>query len=194
MGRAGSRVEPWERELRTKLRQDDPPASEDGPSAAVALLLRWRGGPEALLIHRIERQGDPWSGQIALPGGMRDARDRSPAETARRETLEEVAVDVRESALPLGRLPRVRPVNVSQLTVFPYVFSLRKEVPVREGVEVNEAFWASLRDLRKSRTTRTVHAAGRELRVPAYLHEGRVVWGLTYRILTSLFELSLRFL
>ncbi|MFQ6012705.1 MAG: NUDIX hydrolase [Thermoplasmata archaeon] len=187
-------MERWEEALRAKLRQDEPSAPADGPCAAVALLLRWRQGLEGLLIHRVEREDDPWSGQIALPGGMWDATDRSPVETARRETLEEVAVDLEGSFLLLGRLPRVRPINVSQLTVFPYVFSLREAVSPREGAEVQEAFWASLPDLRSSRTTRTVHAAGRELRVPAYLADGRVIWGLTYRILTTLFDLGLGFL
>ncbi|MFQ5907948.1 MAG: NUDIX hydrolase [Thermoplasmata archaeon] len=187
-------MEPWEEELQAKLRQDEPETLQDGPSASVALLLRWRDELEGLLIHRIEREGDPWSGQIALPGGMRDARDRSPVETARRETLEEVTLDVKGSFRLLGRLPRVRPVNVSQLTVFPYVFSMRKEATPRPGIEVQEAFWASLPALLSTRTTRTVHAGGRELRVPAYLVDGRVVWGLTHRILTSLFNLGLGFL
>ncbi|MFQ5552832.1 MAG: NUDIX hydrolase [Thermoplasmata archaeon] len=187
-------METWEAELQAKLGQDEPETPQDGPSASVALLLRWRDGPEGLLIHRIEREGDPWSGQIALPGGMRDIRDKSPVETARRETLEEVALDVGRSFFLLGRLPRVRPVNVSQLTVFPYVFSLRKEASPRAGPEVQEAFWTSLSSLRTSRTTRTVHAGGRELRVPVYLTNGRVVWGLTHRILTNLFDLSLGFL
>lgn len=187
-------MESWEEELQAKLRQDEPEAPQDGPSAAVALLLRWRDGPEGLLIHRIEREDDPWSGQIALPGGMRDPQDRSPVETARRETLEEVTLDVKGSFRLLGRLPRVRPVNVSQLTVFPYVFSMRKEAAPRPGAEVQDAFWASLPALLSSRTTRTVRAGGRELRVPAYLVDGRVVWGLTHRILTNLFDLELGFL
>ena len=40
------------------------------PRAAVAIVLR-QGDPglEFLLIKRAEREGDPWSGQVALPGG-----------------------------------------------------------------------------------------------------------------------------
>jgi 8-oxo-dGTP pyrophosphatase MutT (NUDIX family) len=187
-------MEDWEEELRQKLKQDEPEAPQDAPSAAVTLLLRWEGGPEGLLIHRIEREDDPWSGQIALPGGMHHRRDGSPMETARRETEEEVALDVIGSFAFLGRLPRVRPANVSHLTVFPYVFSSREEVVPHPGAEVQATFWASLPGLQSSRTTETVHAGGREFRVPAYLFEGHVIWGLTYRILTTLFDLRLGFL
>ncbi|MEE9174125.1 MAG: CoA pyrophosphatase [Thermoplasmata archaeon] len=187
-------MEVWEEELKEKLQQDEPEAPHDAPFAAVALLLRRLHEPEGLLIQRNEREDDPWSGQIALPGGMHDRRDRSPLETARRETWEEVSLDVTESFAFLGRLPRVRPVNVSQLTVFPYVFSSRGEVSPRPGSEVQATFWASLPALRSSRTTQTVHAAGREFRVPAYMFEGHVVWGLTYRILTTLFDLGPEFL
>ncbi len=187
-------MEAWEEELRGKLEQDEPEAPQDAPSAAVALLLRWEREPEGLLIHRIEREDDPWSGQIALPGGMHDRRDRSPVETVRRETWEEVALDVTGSFTFLGRLPRVHPANVSQLTVFPYVFSSREEVSPRPGSEVQATFWAPLPALRSSRTMRTVHAGGREFRVPAYVFEGHVVWGLTYGILTTLFDLHLGFL
>lgn len=179
----------WEQELRGKLKQDEPQAPADAPSAAVALLLRWQSELEGLLIHRMEREDDPWSGQIALPGGMHHRRDRSPMETARRETWEEVTLDVTRSFTFLGRLPRVHPANVSRLTVFPFVFSSREEVSPRPGSEVQATFWASLPALQASRTTHTVHASGREFRVPAYLFEGYVVWGLTYGILTTLFDL-----
>ena len=38
--------------------------------AAVAVVLRDVGELQVLLVKRKERLGDPWSGQIALPGGM----------------------------------------------------------------------------------------------------------------------------
>ncbi|MDX1534855.1 MAG: CoA pyrophosphatase [Thermoplasmata archaeon] len=187
-------MEAWEEELKERLRSDQPEAPQDGPSAAVALLLRWSDVLEGLLIHRIERDDDPWSGQIALPGGMHHRRDGTPMETARRETQEEVAVDLATSFAYLGRLPRVRPANVSRLTVFPYVFASRADVSPEPGSEVQAVFWTSLPALRASRTTRTVQASGREFRVPAYLFQEYVVWGLTYRILTTLFDLRLRYL
>jgi hypothetical protein len=61
-------------------------AVERGSSAAVALLLRPSSdGPELLLIRRAEREGDPWSGHMALPGGRADPGDRDAAATAAAE-------------------------------------------------------------------------------------------------------------
>lgn len=168
--------------------EPEPPSS--APVAAVALILRGNGEPEVLLIERMEREGDPWSGQIALPGGRRDPRDASLSATVRREVLEEVSLDVQSSCLILGRLPEVSPMNVPQLVVFPFVYSLQTEAFLRAGVEVRETFWASLSRIQRSRTTRTVSVRGRRLEVPAFVYGGKVIWGLTYRILTALFSLG----
>jgi len=47
------------------------------PPAAVALvLLEGPQGLELVLIKRAERGDDPWSGQIALPGGRYEVGDR----------------------------------------------------------------------------------------------------------------------
>src|ERR1700682_285931 len=45
----------------------------DAPRAAVAAVLRaGTTGPEILFIERAKREGDPWSGHMAFPGGRRD--------------------------------------------------------------------------------------------------------------------------
>jgi ADP-ribose pyrophosphatase len=66
--------------------------------AAVALIFRLGENdvPELLFIKRAEYEGDPWSGQIAFPGGRAEARDASLAETAIRETREETGIGSRE--------------------------------------------------------------------------------------------------
>ncbi|MEE9600806.1 MAG: CoA pyrophosphatase [Thermoplasmata archaeon] len=185
-------MEDWESDLRSRLLPESAETREDSSSAAVALILRkWKGELQILLIERIRREGDPWSGQIALPGGMRDPEDTSLSETARREAMEEVSIDLDTACLSLGRLHQIRPANAPQLLVFPFVYSLRKEAVVEEGEEVRDAFWASLSRLRQSKTTKKVEARGHELVVPAFLHGEGVIWGLTYRIITALFETGL---
>src|SRR5215203_7215657 len=72
--------------------------------AAVALLLRERErGLEIFVIKRAEKSDDPWSGHMALPGGGWERGDKDVYDTARRETLEEIGVDLDEGRL-LGRL------------------------------------------------------------------------------------------
>ena len=80
-----------------------------GRRASIALVLRVNpetGDEEALFIKRTVRSGDPWSGNVALPGGRREVGDRDDCATAARECLEEVGVDVGDGARweALGRI------------------------------------------------------------------------------------------
>lgn len=178
----------WEEALRAKLLPGEGEPSPDRRSAAVALVLRPRRELEGLFIRRAHREGDPWSGQVGLPGGFRTPEDASLEATARREAREEVGLDVEGACRLLGCLPPLRPANRSEVEVFPFVYALRREVPVAARHEVTEVFWVPLTTLRASSATRRVREGGRELVVPAYRHEGRVIWGLTHRILTAFFE------
>ena len=86
--------------------------------AAVAMLLRQtQAGPEVFFIRRAEHPRDPWSGHMAFPGGRQHAEDSSLLDTAIRETLEEVGLDLRavfadgvlaEDGLPMGHEKRAR--------------------------------------------------------------------------------------
>ena len=168
---------------------DDPdPDSEETLQAAVALIVRGYVDLEVLLIKRARREGDPWSGHMALPGGRRDPADPSLLHTAVRETREETGVDLDELGAHLGRLVEVRPhsLRLPHIRVTPHVFGAPAETPARvASAEVEAVHWVSLAVLRHPST----HG---EVRIP--LPEGSrsfpclrvaddVVWGLTYRIL-----------
>ena len=63
--------------------------SEEGVRrAAVALIFRAgeSGMPELLFIRRADYPADPWSGQVAFPGGREESGDVNLANTAIRET------------------------------------------------------------------------------------------------------------
>jgi 8-oxo-dGTP pyrophosphatase MutT (NUDIX family) len=64
--------------------------------ACVALILRKRH--EALFIRRAMRQGDKWSGHIALPGGRQEVFDASNYATCLREVKEEIGIDLTVSS------------------------------------------------------------------------------------------------
>ena len=62
-------------------------------NAAVNVILRCnRGVVEVLLIRRVTNPKDPWSGDIAFPGGRMEEEDKDFLETALRETFEEVGI------------------------------------------------------------------------------------------------------
>ena len=63
--------------------------------AAVAIVLRpKKKDTEALFILRSIKEGDPWSGHMAFPGGHQDDSDSSLKAAAERETMEEVGLDL----------------------------------------------------------------------------------------------------
>ncbi len=170
----------------------------DEPSrrrAAVAIVIRESpDGPQVLLIRRAEHPGDAWSGHMAFPGGREDPGDRSLVATAIRETLEELALDLGLAGRLLGQLTplpavaRGRPVD---MTIVPFVFELTSEVSLRYSDEVAEAVWVPLNLLLQGQlqTTFAVDRDGEQVELPAHNVDGRIVWGLTYRMLDSLFEL-----
>ena len=163
---------------------------ESKPSSAVLVLLRPAGdGLEVLLGRRVRRSGDPWSGQISFPGGHRHREDASLLDTALRETREEVNLDLRGPAEVLGHLAPRSPGNVPEMLVVPFVAYASARLEPRPGPEMSETFWVPLGSLPGTRGRSVVPTRVGELTVPAFLWEGRVVWGLTYRILEELLRL-----
>lgn len=163
--------------------------------AAVAAVLRdSQLGPEVLLIRRAENPQDPWSGHMALPGGREEPSDKDLLATAVRETREEVALDLLASARLLGRLDNLPAIARGRrvgLTIVPYVFELLEEVPLAPNHEVAEYLWTPLTPLMTGAWATTIpyELEGQKLLVPAHAVQGRFVWGLTYRMLESLFAL-----
>jgi len=162
--------------------------------AAVAIILRdGAQGSEVLLIERAVREGDPWSGHMAFPGGRRDPADASTIAVARRETHEEVGLDLSNSEY-LGRLddlmgnPRVSP----ELVISAHAFHVEGEQEfILDPAEVQQTIWFPLAELHdESRWVDHGVSDLPDVRFPGVLvgEPGRhVVWGLTYRFLDRLF-------
>jgi 8-oxo-dGTP pyrophosphatase MutT (NUDIX family) len=165
------------------------------PRAAVALVLRPAGdGPELLLIRRAEREGDPWSGHMALPGGREQAGDATPVHTAARETHEEVGIDVGATGRLLGPVEPVWPLSsrAPRIMVRPFVFWVDGPVEATPNDEVDEVVWVPVDELRApgSVTEHLLEIEGHgEMRFPAFGTRGYVIWGLTHRILTTFLAL-----
>lgn len=169
------------------------PAERDEPfhEAAVALVLRPHATDDAelLLIRRATRVGDPWSGQVALPGGRVDAVDASLEATALRETAEEVGLDIRAHGIVLGALDELRPRTpvLPPIIVRPFVAAVDAVPPLVLSHEVAEARWVRVSALfdPATRVETSVEVRGTRLRVPALMLEGLTIWGMTERILAT---------
>ena len=156
------------------------------PHAAVALLLA-PDPDRILLIRRAEREGDPWSGQLALPGGRREAHDGDLLDTAIRETREETGVllDRAWQRLELDDLAPTTPV-LPPIVVRPYLFLLETALVAGRSREVAHAAWVALADLADPGVYREVDISvrGAPRRVSGYHLDQGLLWGMTERIVT----------
>jgi 8-oxo-dGTP pyrophosphatase MutT (NUDIX family) len=186
------------------------PVPPGGRLAAVAAVLRVApvsvadaSGPrrapapdassvELLFIKRAEVPHDPWSGHMAFPGGRHEPGDASLAETALRETREELGLDLRRGTV-LGALDDLAPVSahLPRIVVRPFVVVMASPPPLVPSHEVAATFWEPVDRLRSSvaQATHVVRLGGREAHYPAYRVGPHLVWGMTERILRQLLTL-----
>lgn len=183
-----------EERLRQALRRTSsaplPPSAEH---AAVALVLSG-DDLDLLLIRRADHPGDPWSGQMALPGGRSEEPDRDLLATAQRETFEEVGIQLSTSD-HWGQLPAIQTRGGEvgrRFWVTPHVFHLPGERPMsKPNYEVAEVYWLALSSFSEpSRQTEVIRKLGGKTRTfPAWWVREQKVWGLTHSIVTQLLNL-----
>ncbi len=107
--------------LKDKLASIPRPADSDHVEAVVAILLWDEPGRSltTLLVQRAEREGDPWSGQIGLPGGRVKQAVESPRAALHREVEEEVGIRLEEFGVELGSLAVGHPMRRIEMRVQP---------------------------------------------------------------------------
>jgi 8-oxo-dGTP pyrophosphatase MutT (NUDIX family) len=184
--------------IRSALASHTPVEAEEEEGvrkAAVALIFRLgeNDAVELLFIKRADYEGDPWSGQIAFPGGRVEARDASLAETAIRETREETGIDLAREGMMVGRLDDLRPraVRLPAIMVRPFVALLDRNEPLVLSPEVALSFWLPFASLARAEAWREdiVSASGIRINARVFRYQEHVIWGMTERILAQLLAL-----
>ena len=165
-------------------------------SAAVAVILRdGEQGTEFLLMQRAKHDKDPWSGQMSFPGGKIDPQDNSAKAAAVREAHEEVGAHLTEEDY-LGRLDDVYGFKVDgvySVLVSSFVFKVNRDLQLIGNHEVADLLWLPMSYLENLDNAYN-HSDPRNpsLKMPAVLidrDKNQVLWGLTLRMLSSLYQL-----
>ena len=163
--------------------------------SAVAMILQVREGElHILMIKRADREGDPWSGHMAFPGGRMDKTDAHGYAVAVRETEEEVGLTLGPADECIGRLSDInaRPhKGAFGMAVSPFVFRLEREVSFSPNYEVAEVVWVPLEFLldTDNREKMVWEFKGASISMPCYFFGERRIWGLSLMMLDELMDL-----
>lgn len=182
-------------QISTELKKHQPKklANPACRQAAVAMLLTTGdAGPEILFVRRAEYKGDPWSGDVAFPGGGIEKHDAGAQYAAEREVSEEIGLSLHPSQY-LGQLDDLNgaylPVQISC-----FIYLLAEKPQFKLNGEVANTFWVPLSQLQnqqrhqqasfKYRGTTRTHPI---IKLDGYCDH--FLWGISYRLLESFFSL-----
>lgn len=160
-------------------------------SAVAIMLFEENTSYKCTLIQRPSYDGNH-SGQISFPGGKRDPEDIDLEQTAIRECMEEVGIDL-SIAQALGKLTSVY-IPVSNFHVEPYAF-FYPQAPefIPDEREVESILTIALDELLDDGKISTMDVQmtnGFTLRnVPCFLINEKQIWGATALILNELKEI-----
>ena len=165
--------------------------------AAVAMILHGsEESHELLMFQRAVYEGDPWSAQMAFPGGRVENSDSSLLDTAIRECQEEFGVDLASKAERIGELSERQAgswrENPMKMVVKPFVFKASASLnflPNREVQQIVSIPLSYFCDL-TNRQIFSVSFNDREYRLPCYLYKGFRIWGLSLGFIDELLQLT----
>ena len=157
--------------------------------AAVLIAITQEVQPKVLLTRR-SMQLSQHAGEVSFPGGKRDPSDTSNIVVALREAHEETALNPFDVKL-LGDLPIQR--ARSGLSVKPIVGLIPAQVElIAQPTEIDRFFFLLLQQLIEAPPLPyEVRLARQSIYFPSMQVESEIVWGLTARMLVSLFQYGL---
>lgn len=171
--------------LRDRLRDYRP--SPERVDAAVLIPVTDEAVPAIILTRRSSHLSSH-AGEVAFPGGKRDAEDVSIVATALRESWEEIG------------LPEDRVEVIGELDAFTSRVGLRVQpiigmVPADQALvpnpdEIESIFRVPIEFFLSGEVSYThrFRFMGQELTVPSFNYEGYVIWGLTAFMIVDLMK------
>ena len=177
-------------QMRRSLAETEPAAGGTPVRrASVAIVLCGDcDAPSVCFVVRARRPGDPWSGDVAFPGGWAKREEESLRDAARRETREEIGLVLADAhhvgdltPMPISRFDSG--IGIIGASVF-HIGGSRPPLRLDER-EIARVFWVPIADLHHPGNRIVVHwsRSGPPKPRPAIEFGGHVIWGLTYRVL-----------
>jgi 8-oxo-dGTP pyrophosphatase MutT (NUDIX family) len=160
--------------------------AERTASAVLVPLLAVDGEP-SLLFTRRSQLLPHHQGQVAFPGGRHQDSDADLAETALRETEEEIGLSASQVRV-LGAIDDIETVS-TRFVITPFVAVVPHPYEFRPCArEVDAIFTVPLRALRAPGAERREvwDFDGRRVPIDTFPVEGHVIWGATQRITKNL--------
>lgn len=165
----------------------------------MAVLLRETAqGAQVLLIERAHRDGDPWSGNMAFPGGRVDGSDEDSASYAAcRETREEIGIEI-DRGDGIGRLSDQITLDHRRrglMVISPFVYRCPDHSQLVYNHEIADSEWVTLAWLAEHghRQPHEWAVGPLKLSMPSYaLSRNRRLWGLTLHMLDELLRIARR--
>lgn len=185
------------RELQEISNYRPAPRTEDSLlRAAIAIILRdGDHGTEFLLMQRAFHKHDPWSGQMSFPGGKIEPDDASAKAAAEREAAEEVSIVLTEDDY-IGQLDELYGLKVDDkfsVHVSSFVYKPQRAVTAAGNYEVADLVWLPMSWLEDpANSLQYTHPRVNNMKTPAVMidaDKGQVLWGLSLRMLSIMYEI-----
>ncbi|WP_343562061.1 NUDIX hydrolase [Kiloniella sp. b19] len=175
------------------LNPHDPvaPEKELTPAAVLVPIVLRPGGATVLLTQRTAHLHDH-PGQVAFPGGRMDPGDRSPVDTALRETLEEIGLSANKIELSRSLDPYVTGTGYHVIPVvglIPGSLDHERDLTL-DAFEVAKAFEVPLYWLLQPENRKQYHTwrNGVERYYFSFPWQGMDIWGATAGMLVDLLD------
>lgn len=154
-------------------------------AAVLIAIANANDGQESVLLTERAQHLSIHSGEVAFPGGKRDATDNSLLDTALRESHEEVGLEPSRV-----NITHELPVSHTRhgISVTPYVGRVdSSQGLVANDGELQSLFWVPINFLLQDTRERTdiFTVEGREYWAPVYDWMGYTIWGFTARVMVD---------
>lgn len=176
--------------LRLKYNEQKIQANSPKRAAVLALFYPNEFNETVLLLTQRARYRGAHSSQISFPGGKIEENDKSLAETALRETFEEVGV--LQNSIEIIREMTTVYIPPSNFLATPFIAFTSHRPTFKTNYEVTEIIEVTLKELLSDNSIISVTmntSYMKETKVPAFSIRNKVIWGATGMMLSEIKDL-----